>query len=98
MLNFTEIFKLKEMLEKAKIPFVFRELKDFGGYQILYPEIGENNICDVILYEGSYGGEQGLLEIMGLVDEEIIGDAVEGHLTAEECFGRIKKHYEENGK
>lgn len=32
MLNFTEIFKLKEMFEKAKIPFVFRELKDFGGF------------------------------------------------------------------
>lgn len=41
MLNFTEIFKLKDMLEKATIPFVFRELKDFGGYQILYPEIGK---------------------------------------------------------
>lgn len=86
------------MLEKVKIPFVFRELKDFGGYQILYPEIGENNICDVVLHECSYGREQGLLEIMGLVDEEKIGDDVEGYLTAEECFGRIKKNYEENRK
>lgn len=68
MLDFTEIFRLETMLEKAKIPFVFREL--FGGYQIVYPEIGENKICDVILHESSYGRKQGLLEIMGLVDEE----------------------------
>lgn len=67
-INFQQIFKLKEMLECEGIPFVFREL--FGGYQILYPEIGENNICDVILHGGSYGCEEGLLEIMGLVDEE----------------------------
>ena len=59
MPNFKEIFKLKDMPEKVKIPFVFRELKDFGGYQILYPEIGKNNICDVILHEHSYGRERG---------------------------------------
>lgn len=93
MLDFTEIFKLKTKLENANIPFVFRELKDFGGYQILYPDIGENNVCDVILHEGSYGREQGLLEIMGLVDEEKVDDEVEGYLTTEECFNRIKKHY-----
>lgn len=95
-INFQQIFKLKEMLEKAMIPFVFRELKDFGGYQILYPEIGENNICDVILHNGSHGCKQGLLEIMGLVDKEKVGDDVEGYLTADECFNRIKKHFKEN--
>lgn len=92
MLDFTEIFKLKDMLEEASVPFVFRELKDFGGYQIFYPDI-KNKVCDVILHNGSYGREQGLLEIMGLVDEEKVGDEVEGFLTAKECFDRIEKHY-----
>lgn len=95
MLDFTEINKLKEMLEKEHIPFTFRKL--YEGYQIIYPDtknINENTICDVILHEGSYGREQGLLEIMGLVDEEKVDDEVEGYLTAEECFNRIKKHYE----
>ena len=56
----------------------------------------ENRVCDVILHIGSYGREQGLLEIMGLVDEEKVGDEVEGYLTADECFNRIKKHFKEN--
>ena len=62
--------------------------------------ISKSRVCEVIA-EGDVvtdGREQGLLEIMGLVDEEKIGDNVEGYLTAEECFGRIKKNYEENRK
>lgn len=37
-INFQQIFKLKEMLECEGIPFEFRELKDFGGYQLFYPK------------------------------------------------------------
>ena len=32
---------------------------------------------------------KGLLEMMGLVDEEKIGDSVEGYLTAKDIFDRI---------
>lgn len=92
-MDFTEINKLKEMLEMEKIPFTFRPL--FGGYQIIYPNV-ENNVCDVIIHNGSYGRQQGLLEIMGLVDEEEVGDSVEGYLTATDCFNRIYKHYKEH--
>ena len=94
-IDFQQIFKLKEMLECEDIPFEFREMIDFGGYQLFYPN-KENRVCDVILHIGSYGREQGLLEIMGLVDEEKVGDEVEGYLTASECFNRIKKHFKEN--
>lgn len=94
-INFQQIFKLKEMLECEGIPFEFREVTDFEGYQLFYPNV-ENNVCDIILHNGSYGREQGLLEIMGLVDKEKVGDDVEGYLTADECFNRIKKHFEEN--
>ena len=34
--RYNEILRLKGMLEKAKIPFVFSKL--FGGYHIVYPE------------------------------------------------------------
>lgn len=68
---------------------------DFGGYKLFYPN-KENRVCDVILHIGSYGREQGLLEIMGLVYEEKVGGEVEGYLTVSECFNRIKKHFEEN--
>ena len=36
--KYNEIFRLKDMLEKAKIPFDFSELQ--GGYHIVYPADG----------------------------------------------------------
>ena len=62
--RYKEILKLKGMLEKAKIPFEFSEL--FGGYHITYP-INKFRICSVIEHDRSYGSEQDLLEIKGLL-------------------------------
>ena len=46
---------------------------------------------DAICHHGSYGAEEGLLEIMGdIVDEEAVGDRVEGWLTAAEVIERIE--------
>lgn len=46
---------------------------------------------DAICHRGSYGYEQGLLEIYGkLVDEEKDGDSVVGWLTAEDVIKRIE--------
>lgn len=54
--NYKEIFKLKEMLKKAKIPFIFKEHNDFrNGYQILYPVSGELCRCSIIEHSFSYG-------------------------------------------
>lgn len=98
-MGYKEIFKLKEMLEKAKVPFVWKEHKDFrNGYQILYPVEGIQNICSVIEHSFSYGSEKDLLEIQGLMtkeEEEKYCDTVLGFLTAEDVFKRIKKHYKE---
>ena len=97
MNKYNEILVLKDMLERAEIPFQFRNLYD--GFQILYPENGEKNICSVIEHDGSYGREQDLLEIMGLLtDKELQNDDVVGFLSAENVFERIKKHYEKAGK
>ena len=97
-MNYTEIFKLKEMLEKAGIPFIWIEHKDFrNGYQILYPEGGLKNVCSVIEHSFSYGNEKDLLEIQGLLTKkEEKDDSVLGYLTAENVFKRIKKHYRES--
>ena len=94
---YKEIFKLKEKLEEANIPFVLKEHKDYRqGYQILYPEAGEKRVCSVIEHRFSYGHENDLLEIAGLVTgEEETYDSVVGFLTAENVFLRIKKHWEE---
>ena len=92
MKTITEIQKLSIMLSVTCIPFDFHPLYD--GWQICYPN-GENRVCDAICHSGSYGHENGLLEIMGLVDGEA-DDEVEGYLTADEVFNRIVKHYFSN--
>lgn len=46
---------------------------------------------DAICHHGSYGAENGLLEIMGdIVNEEAVGDRVEGWLTAADVIERIE--------
>lgn len=104
MVEYKEIFKLKEMLEKANIPFEFidHSIKetDFKDYQICYPVSFRSSdgrcVCSVIGHLGSYGSEEDLLEIMGLLTpEEEQEDTVKGWLTAENVFERIKNHYEE---
>lgn len=101
----TEIFKLRNMLERAEIPFEFsdRSYDGCGGreyfYQIRYPKAEINAICSVIQCGFSYGGNEDKLEIMGLLtDEERERDSVAGWLTAEDVFERIKNHYKSNGK
>lgn len=91
MRRYKEIFRLKEMLEKAGIPFRFRELYEdvprFHGYQLEY-FVGSKRIYSVIEHGASYGHDVDLLEIMGEAD-------VAGWLTAEDVFKRIKQHYDE---
>lgn len=85
--RYNEILRLKGMLEKAKITFVFSEL--FGGYHIISP----NNhfiVCSVIEHDYSYGREQDLLEIMNRKQNDVLG-----YLTAENVFQIIEKHWKE---
>lgn len=89
-----EILRLKEMLTQHQIPFDFSEW--LGGYYIYYPN-KDNVICSVIEHDGSYGREEDKLEIQGLLTEQELeetGDTVLGHLTAEDVFARISKHFE----
>lgn len=85
----TEMDKLIPMLIKNDIPFDLTI--NLGRPQIWYPSF-KNPVCDVICHWGSYGHESGLLEIMGLVSNTL-EDGVEGSLTAEEVFERIKNHF-----
>ena len=90
-MKYKEIFRLKEMLEKADIQFSFAER--FDGYRIRYPEHGIC-VCSVIEFDGSYGSSEDKLEIMGLLTRKEEKDgSVLGHLSAEEVFKRIKRDY-----
>ena len=98
MKNYKEIFKLKEMLEKAKIPFEFKEMEMQEGYQISYPA-SNGRVCSCVEHSFSYGHTEDKLEIMGLLTDleqaEDVGDeySVKGYLTAEEVYKRIYIHY-----
>ena len=91
----TEMNKLIEMLNDANIPFeLTTDVEGNENNQVWYPS-QKNRVCDVICHQYSYGGRDGLLEIMGLLtEEEAEYDSVVGYLTAEDVFNRIKNHYE----
>lgn len=89
--RWTQVDELITMLEKTNIPFEVTQ--NYGRPQVWYPN-QEHPVCDAICHWGSYGHQTGLIEIMGLTHND---DTVEGYLSAEEVFNRIKKHWEENG-
>ena len=91
--RYTEILKLDKMLDEAEIPHTLKRSMD--GWQVCYPSVGKDRVADAIETFGSYGVEENLLEIMGLLTpEEAEHDSVLGHLTAENVFERMRAHYE----
>ena len=104
----SEFDELIGMLDKSGIPYErddanFTVMLAFGMpvsgiRRIKYPK-KEDFVCSVIFGYGTYGFEDGKLEIMGLLtpDEEQY-DSVAGYLTAEDVFNRISKHYKESKK
>lgn len=95
--RYKEILRLQKMLEENGIPHVFG--KAYDGWMVCYPVArrSQNCVLDAIEHAHSYGNWEDRLEIMGLLtpEEEAVDDVV-GHLTAENVFERIKKHWEEN--
>ena len=108
-MKYTEILKLKDMLEKANIPFTFTD--DFWGvkkkleenpslsliYREKYPayQIRLGALADAIEHCYSIGCLADKLEILGgLTEEEEEYDSVLGYLTAEEVFKRFKYCWE----
>ena len=91
----SEMEKLITALVKNDIPF---ELAcPYEALQVFYPN-KEGNVGDVICHKGSFGYEQGLLEVRGLTDNLCGFGDVEGWLSSEEVFNRIKTHWEEHKK
>ena len=99
-MEYNEIFRLKEMLEREGIPFEFIDLHGqlLDGWQICYPSRDTDLRCSVIEHKFSYSNGADKLEIMGLLtkEERAGGDSVVGWLTVDDVFQRIKKHWEAN--
>lgn len=91
------IKRLADMLLDHSIPFeLATDAMGNDKNQIWYPS-RDKSVCDVICYDGTYGYEHGLLEIMGLLtEEESEIDSVVGWLTPEEVFERIWRHWSDN--
>lgn len=94
--KYKEIFKLKKMLEDADIPFYWQEIS-LGlveRYQICYPCFAEKlRVLSAIEGFSTYGAQNDLIEIRGLLESGEGDGMVAGYLTAENVFNRIKKHY-----
>ena len=84
-----EMTKLAVLLAKADIPFELASFTICGEptIQIASPS-KESCIIDAVCHNFSYGGKEGLLEIMGPEVDDY--DDVCGWLTAEQAF----KHFE----
>lgn len=94
----TELDQLQKYLDEKNIPYErIDEFKDFvcltvERHQIIvyYDEEKTLRMFDAICHYGSYGYEEGLLEIMGdIVQSE--DDDVEGWLTAQDIIERLEK-------
>lgn len=93
--KYQEILKLHAMLLDEDIPHDIERALD--GWRISYPWVGKDRVLSAVEFKRTYGAEQDLIEIMGLLTPgEYLMDSVKGYLTAENVFDRIKRHYEEH--
>ena len=108
-MRYTEILKLKEMLEEANIPFEFTDdffhieekiaaegpvAKVFYSHQYPAYQIRLGDLADAKEHCYSLGCLADKLEIMGGLTEEEMEYAPIGFLTAEEVFKRFKYCWE----
>lgn len=89
----TEMDKLIDWLKICPpTKYTYSVTETWGRPQVIFMDFqtGER-VADCVCHSGSYGHERGLLEAMGapLVNEEEVGDEVEGWLTAVDILSRI---------
>ena len=109
MTDLTEMNKLEKYLREKHIPYerIDQEqiLDQYGlarqleRHQICVPDANYPWSWDVICHWGTYGYEEGLLELGGdLVDYKKDGDTVVGWLTADDVIRRIESYVEQTKK
>lgn len=93
MRDLKELDKLQEYLQKNHYNFlrkdIFRDPCDV--HQIIVFDENEKRDWDAISHYGSFGADQGLLEIMGRRLVRIKNSEVEGWLTAQDIIDRLEE-------
>lgn len=77
-----ELWKVKKGLEKRKVPYEVEEL--FDGHELRVRNLSGEVAFSVIYYSRSYGHNEGLLEVDGMVFRED-----DQALSAKETLARI---------
>lgn len=104
MRDLTQLNKVEEYLKDKGIPYerfdnediplsatITYALKESERHQICVPGYNAQiREWDVICQRGSYGAEEGLLEIYGSIVDPCARDSVEGWLTADDVIARIE--------
>ena len=90
-MNFTEIFKLKEMLDAEGIPNTLAPLWDGLQIKVFINNEKIEDFDDVVLHSGSHGNEKGLLETYNL-------NSCNGYETAEQVFKGWKEIFKKFSK
>jgi len=90
-----EFDKLIAYLVANNIPYSVLD-RNYGkhhyAHQVIVFDENRGIAWDAICYPGSYGYEDGLLEIAGCLINEDDGDSVAGWLTAKDVIQRIKDY------
>lgn len=93
----SELDKLEKYLKEHGYEYT-REDVDGEPYTDVHQIVVYENsqrLWDAICHSGSFGYDQGLLEVMGdIVWYDIDGDSVRGWLTAEDVIARIERGIE----
>ena len=88
------ILELKKRLDELKIPYEVYSILD-NDDQLKFEWCN----ADIICHRLSYGGQDGLFEIMGdklMTKDELSDDNVVGYITLGEAIMRIKKAWEKH--
>lgn len=107
--DLTQLNRVEQYLKDKGIPYERFDNEDVISPQIPYclETFDRHQICvpgysaqirewDVICQRGSYGAEDGLLEIYGSIVAPNAGDSVEGWLTADDVIARIERREDDN--
>lgn len=105
MTDLTELNKLESYLKEMHIQYERIDNDTVSDANGLIVQLERHQICvpaednkmrewDAICHYGSYGYEEGLLEIMGSIVHEEDCDSVVGYLTADDVIKRIGREEE----